>query len=270
MSASPAPSPAVLDVAHRAADTVRELCDELRPRLLERAGTVGSRAKGDGTPVTDVDLDMDHAIRERLLSVFPDHDVVSEEGDTTWRGNPWTWVVDPIDGTSNFTAGVPYWSVSIALLHDGLPVYGCIEAPPIDARFEAVRGDGATRDGAPIHVAEPVDFRSGRNSHVPLIVTAGTVRRSRGEVRLNARILGSSALDLALVAEGSAVATYQRVPKAWDMAAGSLLVEEAGGAHVSLDPPILPPSRGDDLARRSAAAVAGPDEAWLRDLASAL
>lgn len=270
MPSSPAPSPAVLDVALRAADTVGDLCDDLRPRLLDRAGSEGSRAKGDGTPVTDADVETDHAIRDRLQSVFPDHDVVSEEGDTTWRGNPWTWVVDPIDGTSNFTAGLPYWSVAIALLHDGLPVYGCVEAPPLGARFEAIRGRGATRNGEPVHVAEPVDFRSGRNSHVPFIVTAGTIRRSQGNVRLNARVLGSSALDLALVAAGGAVATYQRVPKAWDMAAGSLLVEEAGGAHVSLGTPVLPPSPGDDMATRSGAAMAGPDEAWLRDLAAAL
>ena len=270
MSTSPPPPPDVLDVALAAAETVGALCDDLRPRLLDRAGMVGSRAKGDGTPVTDIDLEMDDAIRDRLTRAFPGHDVVSEEGDTTWHGNAWTWVVDPIDGTSNFTAGIPYWSVAIALLHDGLPVYGCVEAPPIDARFEAVRGRGATRNGDPIRVADPVDFRSGRNSHVPVIVTAGTIRRGSGDVRLNARVLGSSALDLALVAAGAAVATYQRVPKVWDMAAGSLLVEEAGGAHVSLDPPLLPPSRGDEMATRSAAAVAGPDEAWLRDLVAAL
>ena len=264
------PSPAVLDVALRASATVRALCADLRPRLLGQAGAVGSRAKDDGTPVTETDLHTDEAIRDRLTSAFPDHDVVSEEGDTTWHGNPWTWVVDPIDGTSNFTAGIPYWCVSIALLHEGVPVYGCVDAPPVDARFEAVRGRGATRNGTPIQVADPVDFRSGRNSHVPFIVTAGTIRRSQGRIRLNARILGSSALDLAMVAAGTAVATYQRVPKVWDMAAGSLLVEEAGGAHVPLDGALLPPAPGDEMAKRSEAAIAGPDEAWLRELAAAL
>ncbi len=134
----------------------------------------------------------------------------------------------------------------------------------------AVRGQGATRDGTPITVAEPVDFRSGRHAHVPFIVTAGTIRRASGDVRLNARILGSAALDLALVAAGVAIATHQRVPKIWDMAAGSLLVEEAGGAHLSLDAPLLPPTPGTDMAGRSVASLAGPDEAWLRDLASAM
>lgn len=254
----------------RAADTVRALCDELRPWLLAQAGLVGSRAKGDGTPVTDVDLAADRRILARLQSAFPTHDVISEEGATIWHGHEWTWVVDPVDGTSNFIAGIPYWSVAIALLHEGRPVYGCVEAPPIGARFEAVRGRGATRNGEPIRVAPRVDFRSGRSAHVPFIVTTGSVLRDRGVVRLNARILGSTALDLALVAAGAAVATYQRVPKVWDMAAGSLLVAEAGGAYVSLDAPILPPVPGTEMATRSAAAVAGPDEAWLADLVEAM
>jgi myo-inositol-1(or 4)-monophosphatase len=271
MSASPRElTPTVLDVALRAAVEVEGLCDDLRPWLLEQAGEVGSRAKGDGTPVTEVDLESDRRIRDRLTTAFPDHDVLSEEGDTTWRGAEWTWVVDPVDGTSNFTSGLPFWCVSIALLHEGVPVLGCVEAPPLGARFVAVRGRGATRNGAPMTVADPVDFRSGRNAHVPFIVTSGTIRRASGDVRLNARILGAAALDLALVACGVAIATHQRVPKIWDMAAGSLLVEEAGGAHVPLADPLLPPAPGTDMKDRSCPSMAGPDEAWLRDLAEAL
>lgn len=269
----PAPAPLIaddLDLVRHAADVVRALCDDLRPDLLAQAGVVGSWAKHDGTPVTDVDLATDDRIRDRLTGAFPDHDVVSEEGDTVWRGSRWTWVVDPIDGTSNFTAGIPYWSVAIALLRDGLPVYGCVDAPPVDARFEAVLGHGATRNGHRVRVGEPVDFRSGRYAHVPFIVTTGTVRRATGSVRLNGRILGSAALDLAHVAAGAAVATYQRIPKIWDLAAGSLLVTEAGGAHLAMDEPILPPTVGTDMATRPCASVAGPDEAWLRDLMAAL
>lgn len=254
-------------VVDRAAEAVGQLCDDLRPRLLAAAGDAGSTAKADGTPVTATDLATDRHIRTVLGEAFPDHDVVSEEADTTWRGAGWTWVVDPIDGTSNFAAGIPYWSVSIALLRDGHPVYGCIEAPPLRSRFEARLGGGATRDGQPVHVATPVDFRSGTNSHVPVIVTAGTIRRGTGKVRLNGRILGSSALDLAMVSCGAAVATYQRVPKLWDLAAGSLLVTEAGGVHLQLTDPVLPPpADGTDLAHRPCESAAGPDEAWLRDL----
>lgn len=267
---SPPLSPTDRDVVARAASTIASLCDELRPELLAQAGSIGSTAKGDGTPVTEADLATDRHIRQRLATAFPDHDVISEEGDTVWGGHAWTWVVDPIDGTSNFTAGVPYWCVAIALLRDGHPVYGCVEAPPIGARFEAILGEGSTRNGAPIHVADPIDFRSGRFAHVPMILTAGALRASNGDVLLNARVMGSAALDLALVACGAAVATYQRVPKIWDMAAGSLLVTEAGGCHLSMGDPILPPAVGTEMATRTSASFAGPDEAWLRELAATL
>lgn len=267
----PATPPAdELAVAQRAATVVGPLCDRLRPGLLAAAGGSDSTAKRDGTPVTAMDLATDQQIRAALEAAFPDHAVISEEGDTVWQGATWTWVVDPIDGTSNFTAGIPYWSVSIALLKDGVPVYGCVDAPPLGLRFEAVRGHGATANGDPIHVSDPVDFRSGRNRHVPFIVTAGAIRRGVRAVRLNARILGSAALDLAMVAAGRAAGTYQSVPKAWDMAAGSLLVAEAGGAHLSLGEPILPPTVGDELARRSSPSLAGPDRAWLQDLHAAM
>lgn len=267
---SPPTSFANHPVVARAGDVVGALCDELRRDLPRSAGAADSVAKQDGTPVTDLDLQTDRRIREHLLAAFPDHHVVSEEGDTVWEGQEWTWVVDPIDGTSNFTAGIPWWSVSIALLHDGLPVYGCVEAPPLATRFEATRDGGATRDGAAIHVGEPVDFRSGRNAHVPFIVTAGALRRSSGRVRLNARILGSAALDLAMVADGTAVATYQGKPKAWDLAAGSLIVTEAGGAHLPVGEPLLPPAVGIDLAEVSCPSLAGPDATWLQELLTAL
>ncbi len=270
-SMSPPPlSPADRDVVARAASTVTALCDRLRPELLAQAGSIGSSTKGDGTPVTEADVATDRRIRRELATAFPDHDVISEEGDTVWGGHEWTWVVDPIDGTSNFTAGLPYWSVAIALLRRGHPVYGCVEAPPVEARFEAVLGEGATRNGEPIHVADPVDFRSGRFAHVPLILTTGALRRSSRDVKLNARVMGSAALDLALVACGAAVATYQRVPKIWDMAAGSLLVTEAGGCYLPMDEPVFPPRVGTQMATRSCASFAGPDEAWLRDLAATL
>lgn len=264
--------PAAADPAllARASEVVGGLGDRLRELLPREAGRAGSRAKSDGTPVTEMDLVADRTIRDALSAAFPDHHILSEEGDTVWRGGEWTWVVDPIDGTSNYTAGIPWWCVSIALLHHGQPVYGCIEAPPLATRFEAALGRGATRDGRAIHVADPVDFRSGRNAHVPFIVTTSAIRRASGGVRLNARILGSAALDLAMVADGTAVATYQGKPKAWDLAAGSLLVTEAGGAHLPVDRAILPPDVGTDLASQPCRSAAGPDLDWLRDLLSAM
>ena len=259
------------EIVDEARVLVHHVADRLRPELLARAGDVSVDIKDDGTPVTAADLEANEAIVAAVHDHFPDHAVVSEELDTTYDGSEWTWVVDPIDGTSNFTAGLPYWCVSIGLTHDGHAVLGFVDAPPIDARFEAVVGQGATRNGTPIRVRERVDFDDRRNSHVPLFLTTGTARRSRPGLGLNMRVMGSAALDLCLVAQGVGAASISVQPKVWDVAAGMLLVTEAGGSYVTLEgPPLLPMRTDTDYLGRSAPAAAGPDPDYLRRLMRSL
>lgn len=243
------------------------VADELRPRLLAVAGRVTPTSKRDGTPVTDADVETTRTIAEAIRSSFPDHGIIDEELSTRHPGTRWTWVVDPIDGTSNFTAGLPYWCVSIALTLEGWPVYALIEVPPLGARYEAEFGRGATLDGAPIHVTEAIDWSDPANRHIPLLLTTGTLRRARPARGLNPRVMGSAALDLATVAAGVAAASISVEPKVWDIAAGYLLVTEAGGRYLTLEGEPLLPLRPDlDYRSRSAAAAAGPDESYLAAL----
>lgn len=273
MSASfPDDADAANDVVDAAARLVSEALDDLEPLLRDRSGGYRTSPKSDGTPVTATDLLVDERLTKAIAGAFPDHGVLSEEADTTWSGSDWTWILDPIDGTSNFASGLPYWAVSIALAHAGQVVYGCVSAPGLGERFVARRGRGGhlvTADGqtAPLRVREAVDFRSGRNSHVPIAVTAGTIRRSRGNrVHLNPRVLGAWALDLALVAGGRLIGSYATVPHVWDMAAGALLVEEAGGVARTVGRPLLPLRTDIDYAHTSAPLASGPSAAWVDDL----
>lgn len=261
------------DLTIEAADRlVMDVLDDLEPVLRERSGGNRTSAKSDGTPVTASDFLVDEHLTTAIAEAFATHDVLSEEASTTWSGNEWTWIIDPIDGTSNFAAGLPYWAVSVALAHDGVPVYGCVAAPALGERFVARQGGGAHRvDTAgtrtPIAVRDAVDFRSGRHKHVPIAVTAGTIRRSNGrKVRLNGRVLGAWALDLAFVAAGRLVGSYATIPHVWDVAAGMLLVEEAGGAVETLGTPLLPLRQDVDYADTSAPTATGPDAAWVHDL----
>lgn len=267
MDVQPRPDPLDDDeraVVRRARGVVGALLDELRPELLSRSGDVAHEMKGDNTPVTAVDVDVNERIVAAVRDAFDGHGVVSEELDTVHHGERWTWVVDPVDGTSNFTAGLAYWCVSIALCRDGLPVYAAVDAPPVDLRFEAVLGEGATCDGAPLAVRGPVDVDDRRNRHIPLFLTSGTVRRARPRVRLNPRVMGAAALDLCHVADGTGAAAISLIPKVWDVAAGSLLVQEAGGVLVTLDgPPLLPLEAGVDYASRSAPVCAAATEAFV-------
>jgi myo-inositol-1(or 4)-monophosphatase len=263
----------VVDAADR---LVAAVLDDLQPALLERSGRYRTSAKFDGTPVTTTDLLVDERLADAIHADFAGHDILSEEGTTTWSGNEWTWIVDPIDGTSNFAAGLPYWAVSVALAHRGQPIYGCVAAPALGERFIGRRGQGAylvDGDGTrtPLKVRATVDFRNGRSRHVPIAVTAGTIRRSTGtSIRLNPRIMGAWALDLALVAAGRLVGSYATVPKVWDLAAGALLVEEAGGATRTLGTPLLPLRRDVDYATTSAPLATGPDDGWVADLVKAI
>lgn len=277
---TPAPAPAspgpalgadAAIVVARAATVADATVDDLRPRLLAGTGRSRRRDKRDGSPVTDVDLVVDELLVDAITTEFPDHSVISEEGCTTWDGAAWTWIVDPIDGTTNYAAGLPWWCVSIALAHHGEVVWGLIDAPTLDRRWTATRGGGATVDGTPMVVSAASDLSMRSTRHEPIAVTPGTIRRWQGGTFFKARVIGSSALELALVADGSLAAAYQRVPKVWDVAAGLVLVTEAGGAVLAVDDDSHFPLReGVEYRDTSVVTAAGPSVEWCRDLADRL
>jgi myo-inositol-1(or 4)-monophosphatase len=268
----PALQPADEAVVRRALDVACRALDDLRPRLAAATGANDVAAKADGTPVTAADLDADDRLGAAIAAAFPTHGVLSEERQTRAPTTAWTWIVDPIDGTSNFTSGLPFWCVSMALALDGWPVLAVIDAPLLDRRYRAVAGQGAMLGDRRLHVRPPVDWRDGRYRHVPVMLTTATLRRARDAgLRLNPRVLGSTALDLAIVAEGVAAASIAVRPRIWDVAAGWLLVHEAGGHLVTLEgEPLLPMEPGVDYVDRSAPVAAAAEAAAARDLATAL
>lgn len=291
-AADPAPDPDRAPSASQRRDIARarevldDTLDDVARWLLGVSGELEPVAKTDGTPVTTADVEVDDRLRERLATAFPTHGLISEEGATRAPHTSWTWVIDPIDGTSNFTHRLPYWCISVALLHEGTPVLGVVDAPVLGRRYHGIHGGGATvtsrttsLDGGRDHprrrslqVRAPVDWRDGRFRHVPVMLTTGTARRARQVgMRLNPRVMGSTALDLALVAEGVAAAAIARTPKVWDVAAGALLVAEAGGCALQLgDDLLLPLTPGVQQLDRSVVVAAGPEDAYVRGLSAAL
>lgn len=276
-------APPSLDAALEVIDTV---LDTVAAWLLARSGELATTAKADGTPVTDADNYVDDQLRAHLAQAFPSHGVLSEERGTVSPTTAWTWVIDPVDGTSNYANGLPYWCISVALLQDGVPVLGVIDAPVLGRRYSALRGRGAwlrarstSLDGQrqqPVEraltVRSPVDWRDPSYGHVPVMLTTGTARRARqAGVALNLRVMGSTALDMALVAEGVAAASIAVEPKVWDIAAGALLVEEAGGALVTITgEPLLPLVGSVEQEVRSAVTATGPEAAYVEELGRAL
>jgi len=255
--------------AARAAARVHELLDDIGPRLASHAGAGDVEHKPDGTPVTIHDRWTDARFIAMLQEAFPTHGVFSDEAGHSAPATAWTWVLDPIDGTSNFIAGVPYWCISVALCLEGAPVLAVIDAPMLDRRFVAIAGQGARDARGPLAVSRPVDLTDPRNDHIPGLYSGGAARRlQRSGARLNARLLGAAALDLALVAAGVAPLSASMAPHVWDVAAGGLLVLEAGGVCVSLGgTTLLPLAPGSDYGDMTSPTLAAPDLASIRSAA---
>lgn len=186
--------------------------------------------KADESPVTRADREADALLRSRLRELLPDAGWLSEEtaDDGARLQESRLWVVDPLDGTKEFIAGLPEYTVAIALVEAGAPVLGVVHNPVTGDVFAAVRGGGATRNGARIRTVEGRDLLASRSE------------LKRGEFEpfqatWDVRAVGSIEYKLALVAAGDGAVTFSRGPKhEWDVCAGALLVTEAGGVATDL------------------------------------
>lgn len=204
--------------------------------LRERLGRVREiRYKGSVNLVTEVDVASEQLIVETIRAAFPDHAFFAEE--TSERASldaPALWVIDPLDGTTNYAHGYPIFCVSIAFLRHGRPELGVVYQPVLDELFIAERGVGAFLNGERIRVSEHRELRSA------LLATGFPYDRERrrealaafARFTLSARAVrrdGSAALNLAYVAAGRFDGFWEQELSPWDTAAGVLLVEEAGG-----------------------------------------
>jgi len=262
---------AALGVVESARAILDALLDDLRRDLAPLAGRSSVELKTDGSPVTPHDRATDELLTKRLLEAFPSHGVISEEAGHIAPAVDWTWVIDPIDGTSNFISGLPYWCVSVALCFEGAPALGVIEAPPLSQRFTAIAGQGAEeRVGGRtrrLRVGDRVDLRDPSSSYIPGLYSGGAARDLTPDgVTLNARIMGAAALDLAMVANGTSPLAVTLGPHVWDVAAGGLLVLEAGGACAGATArPLLPLVAGRDYGSEIVRTAGATDEETARE-----
>ena len=198
--------------------------------------------KGDRDPVTETDLAIERAMRDSLHRATPKAGFLGEETGGSTDGL--AWVLDPIDGTANFTHGVPLTAVSLALLDHGEPVIGLIAVEAEGVRYAAVRGQGATRGGGPIRASACTELRSAMIAMGDYATGSEASARNQVRLRITAvlaaraqrvRMLGSAAIDLAWVAAGKFDASVMLSNKPWDTAAGVLIAREAGARVTDLD-----------------------------------
>lgn len=220
-----------------------EVCEKAVRRggqvLLDRIGRVQVREKGRADLVTEADFASQEAVRQLLAEEFPDHALVGEEDSPVKTNSVQTksdfcWIVDPLDGTTNYVHQVPFFAVSLALEHRGELLVGAIFDPNSGECFTAVRGGGAFCNGRRLRTSAvealpdalvAVGFATVVTAESPDLLLFDEVVKLCQAMRRT----GSAALNLAYVAAGRFDACWTYATKVWDLAAGVLLVREAGG-----------------------------------------
>ena len=210
-----------------------EAVKKVEPLFLKNFGnTTGVSVKEGVVPslVSDADTKIEKLLTDEILAHFPDHAVVGEELPAHAGRTGYCWYVDPIDGTTNFTRGIPLCAISVALFDTEGPVVAVLSVPQSDTLYHAIRGGGAFKNGKKISV-------SGSSSFNMLMGGMGWKGAERGAELLKKllvitrtlRVFGSDALQLAMVSEGRLDCFVTTHTSLYDVGAGILLVSEAGG-----------------------------------------
>ena len=227
------PNPLVEEMLNLAVRLAKDAAEVSLPRI----GRISSRRKPDQSVVTETDDLIQSRMVDQVTCRYPEHAIIAEESHSQAIELPqptaarYCWVIDPLDGTRNFVAGFPCFSTSIAVLDRGQPIVAVVFEHNLGHLYTAATGTGAQFQGRPIQVREPPGQRdillgvpSSKDS-----LTQCVVRSWQATSGFVLRNVGSAALHLAMVASGALAGAFCKRCKIWDIAAGALLVVEAGG-----------------------------------------
>lgn len=221
----------MLNIAVRAARTAGNII----ARGFENRSDLLTEAKGENDFVTRIDKEAEQAIIQKIQQSYPDHSFVGEEGGVIEGDDTYKWIIDPLDGTTNFIKGIPHFSVSIALMVKGRIDQAVVFDPIRGELFTASKGAGAQLNGFRIRTGNAKELTSTilatgfpfkqKDTTDEFMQSFTSIFKQSGDVRR----CGSAALDLAYVAAGRYDGYWERGIKPWDIAAGELLVRESGG-----------------------------------------
>jgi myo-inositol-1(or 4)-monophosphatase len=223
-----------VDFQRAIADFAAATCDRVGQQLLDNFMQVTSRQaseKDDGSLITESDRWADATIREAIAQQFPDHGVLSEEGNHELPTQDWCWIVDPIDGTTNFSQGVPLWGISLGLLYRGHPVFGWLDFPPVG---ETYTGWFAGESGLEIEAIALCNDRPLQPNRAPLdgnrlfSFCSRSLPCLKPQFPCKVRMLGVASYNLLTVAAGTTLGALEATPKVWDLSAVWVISQAAG------------------------------------------
>ncbi len=237
-------------------DFTKTTTEKVGSQLLKDFGQVQASQKDDGSLVTHADNWADETIREAIATQFPTYGVLSEEAEHKFPDTEWCWIIDPLDGTTNFARGIPIWGISLGLLYQGTPVFGYVHFPPIRQTFHGfwdtesgITGieNGAFLNGRAINSS--IDSPS--NNHF-FNLCSRSASMLQQPLPCKIRMLGVASYNFLTIASGAALGGIEATPKIWDFAGAWVIVQAAGGAWVPLDSEsIFPLKVGQDYGKRS-------------------
>ena len=200
--------------------------------------------------MTKYDKWADQELRDRIANAFSEHGVLTEEAEHLFPDTDWCWVIDPIDGTTNFARGVPLWGISLGLLYKGTPVYGHVYIPPVDQHFYGFwpggsgleMPEGAFMNGTKIYTGEDCPSSSRLFS-----LCARSLKILQNPFPCKIRMLGVATYNILTVAAGVSLGAVEATPKIWDIAAVWAIAQAAGASWCDLNgQPAFPLQVGKD------------------------
>jgi myo-inositol-1(or 4)-monophosphatase len=231
----------------------RDITQKVGIQLMADFGRVQASHKDDGSLVTQSDQWADETITKAIALQFPTHGILSEEAQHIFPDNEWCWIIDPLDGTTNFTRGIPIWGISLGLLYKGIPVFGYVHFPPIGQSFHGFWNvefgieNGAFVNGQPIHSS--TDFPT-TNHFFNLCSRSTAIMQQPFPCKI--RMLGVASYNFLTVATGAVLGGVEATPKIWDIAGAWVIVQAAGGVWVALDDEVIFPLKvGENYGKRS-------------------
>ncbi len=213
-------------------------------------------AKDDGSLVTASDRWADAYIKAALEQEFPEYGVLTEESNQTLGDQEWSWVVDPLDGTTNFARGIPIWGISLALLHHGTPVFGYVAMPPLRQNiygWSDGNDSAAFFNDQPIYLSEVAPDLEALGNYFFSVCSRSLEKMGRSKFPFKLRILGVASYNIVTVAIGSTIGAVEATPKIWDIAAVWVILKAIGAIWIPLEenPHIFPLQIGQDYSQRN-------------------
>ncbi len=234
-------------------DFCQNVTQKVGIQLLADFGQVQASHKDDGSLVTQSDQWADQTITKAIANHFPTHGILSEEAQHIFPNNEWCWIIDPLDGTTNFTRGIPIWGISLGLLYKGTPVFGYVHFPPIgqsfhgfwNAEFDAKNSAFVNNKSIHSSIESPSS-----NHFFNLCSRSTSIMQQPFPCKI--RMLGVASYNFLTVATGAVLGGVEATPKIWDIAAAWVIVKAAGGVWIALDDKVIFPLKvGDNYGKRS-------------------